>query len=109
MLFTSQGRSVLGKTVPSVLCTALGLRPRADPRPRVQFFPIRTSCQVNNIYVCTCSMLGFWFTILQLVLQGKSKVYGAKVETCMYNHVVLDLELNELNITFKMNSRYTKL
>ena len=34
---------------------------------------------------------------------------GAKVETCMYNHVVLDLELNELNITFKMNSRYTKL
>ena len=48
-------------------------------------------------------MLAFWFTILQLVLQGKSEVHGAKVETCMYNHVVLDLELNELNITFKMN------
>ena len=54
-------------------------------------------------------MLAFWFAILPLVLQGKSKVQGAKVETCMYNHVVLDLELNELNITFKMNSRYMKL
>ena len=54
-------------------------------------------------------MLAFWFTILQLVLQGKSEVRGAKVETCMYNHVVLDLELNESNITLKMNSRYTKL
>ena len=54
-------------------------------------------------------MLAFWFTILQLVLQGKSEVHSAKVETCMYNHVVLDLELNELNITFKMNSRYMKL
>ena len=29
MLFTSQGRSVLGKTVPSVLCTARGPRPEA--------------------------------------------------------------------------------
>ena len=28
MLFTSQGRSVLGKTVPSVLCTARGLSAR---------------------------------------------------------------------------------
>ena len=54
-------------------------------------------------------MLAFWFTILQLVLQGKSEVHGAKDETCTYNHVVLDLELKELNIKFKMNSRYTKL
>ena len=54
-------------------------------------------------------MLAFWFTTLQLVLQGKSEVHGAKDETCMYNHVVLDLEVNKLNITFKMNSRYTKL
>ena len=54
-------------------------------------------------------MLAFWFTILQLVLQGKSEVHGAEDETCMHNHVVLDLELNELNITFKMNSRYAKL
>ena len=29
MLFTGLGRSVLGKTVPSVSSTALGLRPRA--------------------------------------------------------------------------------
>ena len=39
MLFTGLGRSVLGKTVPSV------------SRPRAQFFPIRTSRPVNNIYV----------------------------------------------------------
>ena len=44
ILFTSQGRSVLGKTVPSVLCTKY-------PRPRAQFFPIRTSRPVNNIYL----------------------------------------------------------
>ena len=29
MLFTGLGRSVLGKTVPSVSSTALGLRPQA--------------------------------------------------------------------------------
>ena len=39
MLFTGQ------KTVPLVLSTALGLRPRA------QSFPIRTSRPVNNIYL----------------------------------------------------------
>ena len=48
-LFTSQGRSVLGKTVPEVLDTARG--PRDYPRPRAQFFPIRTSRPVNNIYL----------------------------------------------------------
>ena len=45
MLFTSQGRSVLGKTV------------RRYPRPRAQFFPIRTSRLVNNIYVFIISAL----------------------------------------------------
>ena len=40
MLFTSEGRSVLGKTVPSEY-----------PRPWAQFFPIRTSRLVNNIYL----------------------------------------------------------
>ena len=30
MLFTSQGRSVSGKTVPFVLCIALGPRPQAS-------------------------------------------------------------------------------
>ena len=45
MLFTGLGRSVWEKTVPLVLSTALGLRPRA------QFFPIRTSRPVNNIYL----------------------------------------------------------
>ena len=39
------------KTAPLVLNTALGLRPRDVPaRPRAQFFPIRTSRPVNNIY-----------------------------------------------------------
>ena len=38
MLFTGLGRSVWEKTVPLVLSTALGLRPRA-----VLFFFIRTS------------------------------------------------------------------
>ena len=37
-LFAGLSRSVLGKTVPSVL------------RPRAQFFPIRTSRPANNIY-----------------------------------------------------------
>ena len=53
--------------------------------------------KAQYLSICTCSMLAFWFAILPLVLQGKSKVQGAKVETCMYNHVLLDLELNELN------------
>ena len=45
-----RARSVrMGKTVPLVLSTALGLRPYS--RPRVQFFPIRTSRPVNNVYI----------------------------------------------------------
>ena len=39
MLFTSLGRSVLGKTVPSVLSTALGLRPRAVSKTSGTVFP----------------------------------------------------------------------
>ena len=48
-LFTGLGWSVLGKTVPSVLSMALGLLQYS--RPRAQFFPIRTSRPVNNIYI----------------------------------------------------------
>ena len=44
-LFAVVGRSVLGKAVPLVLSTALGLRPRA------QFFPIRTSRTANNVHI----------------------------------------------------------
>ena len=51
MLFTGLGRSVWEKTVPLVLSTALGLRPRAVLKTSAQFFPIRTSRPVNNIYV----------------------------------------------------------
>ena len=41
-------RDLLGKTIN----TDLGLRPRSvHSRPRAQFFSIRTSLQVNNIYV----------------------------------------------------------
>ena len=53
MLFTSLGRSVLRKTVPSVFSTALSLRLVRYSRPRAQFFPIRTSQLVNNIYLFT--------------------------------------------------------
>ena len=44
MLFAIQGRSVVGKTVLSVLCTSLG-------RPRARFFLIWTSHLENNIYL----------------------------------------------------------
>ena len=39
MLFTSLGRSVLGKSVPSFLSTALGLRPRAVSKTLGTVFP----------------------------------------------------------------------
>ena len=39
MLFTSLGQSVLGKTVPSVLSTTLGLRPRAVSKTSGTVFP----------------------------------------------------------------------
>ena len=41
MSFTSQGRSVVGKTMPSVLST----------RPRARLFPLRTSRLAYNNYV----------------------------------------------------------
>ena len=44
-------RSVLGKTVPSVLGTALGLRPRSVLKTSDTVFPIRTSRPANNIYL----------------------------------------------------------
>ena len=40
--YAPAGRSVLGETVPEVLSTARGPRPRAVLRPRAQFLPIRT-------------------------------------------------------------------
>ena len=48
-------RSVLGETVPEVLSTARGRRPRALLRPRAQFLPIRTD-------------LGRWITFSFFVL-----------------------------------------
>jgi len=54
ILFAGLGRSVLRKTVPSVLSTALGLRPRAV-LTLAQFFSIRTSRPANNIYIL-CSV-----------------------------------------------------
>ena len=50
MLFTGLGRSVWKKTVPLVLSTALGLRPRTQDLGH-SFFPIRASRPVNNIYL----------------------------------------------------------
>jgi len=43
MLFTGLGRSVLGKTVPEVSSTALGLRSRAVLETSGTIFPVRTS------------------------------------------------------------------
>ena len=49
--YSLAGRSVLGETVPEVLSTARGRRPRGVLRPRAQFLPIRTN-------------LGRWITFL---------------------------------------------
>ena len=52
MLFTGLGRSVLGKTVPSVSSTALGLRPRAVLETSGTVFPNTDRPRpVNNIYI----------------------------------------------------------
>ena len=48
MQFTSLGLSVLGKTVPSVLSTALGCVIQDLGH---SFFSIQTSCLANNIYL----------------------------------------------------------
>ena len=49
MLFTGLGRSVLGKTVPSVSSTTLGLQPRAVLQTSGTVFPNTASQPVNNI------------------------------------------------------------
>ena len=49
--YSLAGRSVLGETVPEVLSTVRGRRPRAVLRPGAQFLPIRTD-------------LGGWITFL---------------------------------------------
>ena len=78
------GQSVLAKTVPSVLSTGLG----RYPRPRVQFFPIRTSQMVNNLYRYSetswknyfrvspewCELV-FWGTIKQLINEFLTKYW----------------------------------
>ena len=52
MLFTGLGRSVLGKTVPSVSSTALGLRPRAVFETSGTVFPNTDRPRpVNNIHL----------------------------------------------------------
>ena len=52
MLFTGIGRSVLGKTVPSVSSTALGLRPRAVLETSGTVFPnTDRPMPVNNIFI----------------------------------------------------------
>ena len=51
-VFTSLGRSVLGKTVPSVLSTTRGLRPRAVSKTSGTVFPNTDRPRlVNNIYI----------------------------------------------------------
>ena len=49
MLFTSLGRFVLGKIVPSVLRSTLGPRLQAVLKTSGILFPIRTSRPANNV------------------------------------------------------------
>ena len=49
ILFTSLGRFVLGKIVPSVLSTTLGPRLQAVLKTSGILFPIRTSRPANNV------------------------------------------------------------
>ena len=52
MSFTSQGRSVLGKTVPSALCTARGRMPRAVSKTSGTVFPnTDRPWLVKNVYI----------------------------------------------------------
>ena len=54
LLFTGLGRSVLGKTMPSVLSTARGHRLRAVLRTSYIVFPnTDRPRRANNIYMCT--------------------------------------------------------
>ena len=62
MLFTALGRSVLGKTVPSVSSTTLDLRPRAILETSGTVFPNTDRPRaVNNINLLYKSQ---WYTIL---------------------------------------------
>ena len=63
MLFAGLGRSVLGKTVPSVLSTYL--------RPLAQFFPILTSRPANNIYILVKPEL------IELIVINSGKAYDS--------------------------------
>ena len=70
-------RSVLGKTVLSVLCTARGQdlgHSFSQYGPRAQFFPLRTSLLVNNIYISTSPTL---FTRICMAAIGKN--YGEDI------------------------------
>ena len=51
MLFAGLGRSVLGKTVPSVLTTALGMRPRAVLKTSGTIFP---NTDLPAVYFAVC-------------------------------------------------------
>ena len=54
LLFTGLGRSVLGKTMPSVLSTARGHRLRAVLKTSYIVFPnTDRPRRANNIYMCT--------------------------------------------------------
>ena len=75
-LFAGLGRSVLGKTVPSILGTALtacGLGPYS--RPLAQFIPIRTSRPANNIYIAQINTAAGAGTAAAIKLAGATYRY----------------------------------
>ena len=60
LLFTGLSRSVWEKNCTLGLEYACGLGPYS--RPRAQFFPIRTSRPVNNIYICVTKFSTYLFS-----------------------------------------------
>ena len=94
MLFTSQGRSVLGKTIPSVLCR----------RPRAQFFPTWTD-------------LGWWITYIYFqnisgnaedLLSYPKVVIKKETFTANYGSTLRIFTRNSVSTTCKTRSRGAK-
>ena len=112
-LFASLGRSVLRKTVSSVLSTALGLQPRAVLKSSVTVFPIRTSRPANNIYVFPCKLSRSFqvlripqawidiedYLIIAELLLGKISRLNTLSTTVPYKFICLIPFINLQNIT----------
>ena len=80
--YSPAGRSVLGETIPEVLSTARGCRPRAVLRPRAQFLPIPTDLLRyksfrkiflhSPTYVCWSRTRSCWWSARTIANQNKT-------------------------------------